>query len=155
MNAQRSVLEISENHRMSLKNYLNNNPDFEFFSEKNFEELGNLKIARDFFGSSFKPYYNVGDYNGDGYADFSVVLFKGEHIWDKSAKYRILIFNGIRSGKFELAHIKTIDYDPNVFIYSSKKWSKGHLYYGYLETDGMFCFRPTGKGYIEEYCGSE
>lgn len=144
---QTSVTEFTEAQKTILSTYLQKNPKYEFVSEGYFNENGNERISKDFFGKSFKPYYSFSDFNNDGKKDFAVLLSSGRN------NQVIVIFNNINNTSYQFAFKKEIENNQSSFIYKSEKYSANNLYYGVLETDIMHCFRPAGKSYIMEYCG--
>ena len=102
------------------------------------------------FGRNFKPYYQTGDFNRDGIRDFAVILLTGRNVNDPNSGMHVVVFNGVKGGKYRVAHIEHEEFSTALFINTSRN----KLYVGVMETDSAGCFVPAGRGYIVEPCGN-
>jgi hypothetical protein len=147
--AQRSVTEYTSAQRAALQKFIEAHPEYQFIPETWFE-ADTLAAARNEwgFGKRFRPYYQTGDFNGDRLPDFAVILLTGKDASDPKSGMHVVIFNGIRSGGYRVAHVEREDFSPALFIQTAGK----RLWVGIMETDSSGCFIPAGRGYIIEPC---
>jgi len=153
-------------HAAALETYLTANQDRTFRQEFVLDDEY-LKDVRKWMGSLFKPNYATGDLNGDGIADFAVLVHReGKEEWspdiDVEDRERnehnpdfpltLLIFNGQKGGRFRLAFSRDLMGPNAAFIAIETKKNRKTLYYGIFETDSdTFLMVPAGKGYIIEF----
>ena len=147
--AQRSVTEYTPAQRVALQEFISKNPGYQFIPETWVEE-DTLRAARIEwgFGRRFKPYYQVGDFNRDRLPDFAVVLLTGRSADDPNGGLHVVIFNGVKGGRYRVAHVEHEEFNTATFI----NVGGGRLYVGVFETDSAGCFVPAGRGYIVEPC---
>lgn len=157
--AQKSVSELVPAHASALKEFLTSHPDLDFMSEKIIDQ-DYLRFMREHLGARLTPFYQKGDFNGDGRQDFALILAREGPLEDKgpdiaeSHRYRhpitIVIFNGIKGGEYKAVFVKNMTV-PLVSFLNTAGVKKKRLYFGVTETDETFSMTPTGKGYIVEY----
>lgn len=147
--AQRSVTEYTPAQRAALQEFISKTPGYQFIPETWVEE-DTLRAARIEwgFGRHFKPYYQVGDFNRDRLPDFAVILLTGKTVDDPNSGLHVVIFNGVKGGRYRVAHVEHEDFSTATFI----NIGSGRLYVGVFETDSAGCFVPAGRGYIVEPC---
>ena len=156
--AQKSVSELVPAHASALQEFLTSHPDLNFMSEK-FMERDDLKGMREVLGSRFTPFYQKGDFNGDGGQDFALILLREGPTEDQgsdiaaSHRYRypitIVIFNGTKGGAYKAVFVKNITAPPVCFLKTSGG-KKKRLYFRVAQTGEAFTMTPAGKGYIVE-----
>lgn len=156
--AQKSVSDLQAAQSNALQEYLKNNPELKFLSEKSYDQEY-LKWMREDFGQSFTPFYRQGDFNNDRVPDFAVILEKNippkretglAETHQLQYTVVVVIFNGAKDGTYKSVFSKTVETPLVCFINISgdkKKW----LYFGVYETDDGFMMTPTGNGYKAEY----
>ena len=161
---QTSVSDLKPSHAAALKGYLSEHQDRSFRQETILSE-DYLKSFRneEGFGKSFKPNYSAADFNGDGSEDFAVLLNReGKEEWPEELEegqrthsehfpdhpLTLLVFNGIKGGKFRLAFSKDLMGPNAAFINLETRRRKKVLYYGIFESDAdTFSLSPAGRGY--------
>ena len=157
--AQKSVSELIPAHASALQEFLTSRPNLDFMSEKSIDP-DYLKFMREHLGPRLTPFYQKGDFNGDGRLDFALILARegpqedqGPEIAE-SHRYRypitIVIFNGMKGGAYKAVFVKNIT-APLVCFLNTTGGRKKRLYFGITETDESFGMTPAGKGYIVEY----
>jgi hypothetical protein len=150
--AQRSIEDLDPNHAETLRRYLATHKNVSFRAESVLSEKY-LSSIRETMGSSFRPNYAVGDFNGDKRKDFALLLNRDgrrvasgatsvEHKWDHPL--RLVVFNGTAAG-FDLVLTQDlIGPFPALITYTGKR-----LHYGVFETDSDdFYLKPVGKRYV-------
>lgn len=149
--AQRSASEYTPAQRAAVQSFLSRNPSYQFIPETWFD-AETLSAARNQwgFGRNFKPYYQTGDFNGDGRQDFAVILLWGRSADDPNRGMHVVVFNGARGNTYRVAHIEREEFSTALFINARRN----RLQMGIMETDSVECFVPAGRGYIIEPCRS-
>ena len=157
---QKRVADLDTKHAAAHEVFLSSNKDYGFLSE-NVLDSEYLKDMRKFF-KGIKPYYFVGDCNGDRIDDFALILSRkgnrkdnGEGL-SESHRYdyplAVIIFNGDKKGKFRKAFIEDVEAPLACFLNIEVVKKKRELYFGVFESDAdTRIFSPAGKGYIIEY----
>lgn len=115
--AQKSVSELVPAHASALQEFLTSHPDLDFMSEKSIDS-DYLKFMREYLGARLTPFYQKGDFNGDGRPDFALILAREGEPEDQgpdiaeSHRYRypltIVIFNGIKGRAYKAVFVKNI-----------------------------------------------
>ena len=157
---QKRVSDLNANHAAALEVFLSGNNAYGFLSE-NVLDAEYLKEMRKYF-KGLKPYYNVGDFNKDGFTDFALILSRSGSRTDNGEGFAethrydyplaIIIFNADRKGKFRKAFIEDIEAPLACFLNTDIVKKKKELYFGVFESDAdTRIFAPAGKGYIIEY----
>jgi len=157
--AQKSVSELVPAHASALQEFLTSHPKLDFMSENSIDP-DYLKFMRETFGARLTPFYQKGDFNGDGKLDFALILARegalenqGPEIAE-SHRYRypitIVIFNGMKAGAYKAVFVKNLT-APRVCFLNTTGGKKKRLYFGVAETDESFGMTPAGKGYIVGY----
>jgi hypothetical protein len=148
---QKSVTEYTPTQRAALQAFIDKQPSYQFIPETWFDE-DTLKHARSDwgFGKDFKPYFQIGDFNRDGLRDFAAILVTGEDASDPKSRMHVVIFNGMKGGKYRVAHVEHEEFSNAQFIATNRN----KLYVGIMETDSTGCFVSAGRGYIVEPCGN-
>jgi hypothetical protein len=153
---QKSVADLKPNHAAALEEFLSKNKNYGFMNEKVIESE-DLKFMRQYLDKTLAPFYNTGDYNKDGVADFALVLSRKVPL--KKAKdgdyfihsLSVMIFNGIKKGGFSKPFIEDVEVPLKCFIRLSDE-KKKVLYFGVIETDAdTRKFTPVGKSYVVKY----
>lgn len=156
--AQNSVSDMLPAHASALQEFLTSRPELDFMSERLIDR-DYLKYMREQMGARFKPFYQTGDFNHDGWQDFAVILVKDAPPEEDPGladthrfRYQVtvVIFNGSRAGKYKPAFVKNTT-APLVCFINTTGGKKKQLYFGVFETDEAFGMAPAGKGYIAEY----
>lgn len=148
-NAQRSVSEYTPAQRAALQEFISKNSTYQFIPETWFDENTLATARKDWgFGKNFRPYYQASDFNGDRLPDFAVILLTGKSTSDPNSGMHVVVFNGVRGGRYRQAHIEHEDFSTALFINTARK----RLHVGVMETDSLGCFVPAGRGYIVEPC---
>lgn len=158
---QASVRDLSPTHTAALETYLSKNKQNTFRSESVVDD-DYLRYMRESLGAKFVPNYVVGDFNGDRVRDFAVLLNRTgaptnlptspnsskEHFPDHPLT--LVVFNGIKGGKFRVAFTQNLDGPKAAFI-SMTTARRKRLYYGVFETDSdIFTLVPSGRGYVKK-----
>ena len=156
--AQKSVSELPTAQSNALQEYLKNNPDLKFLSEKSYDQEY-LKAMREGFGQSFTPFYRQGDLNSDGVPDFAVILKKNippirepDLAETHQLQYTVVVvvFNGAKDGTYKSVFSLAATV-PLVCFLNIEGDKKKRLYFGVYETDDGFILTPTKNGYKAEY----
>jgi hypothetical protein len=157
--AQKSASELVPAHASALQVFLSSHPNLDFMSEKSIDP-DYLKFMRKHLGARLTPFYQKGDFNGDGRPDFALILAREGPHEDQGPdiaeghRYRypitIVIFNGMKGGAYKAVFVKNIT-APLVCFLNTTGGRKKRLYFGITETDESFSMTPAGKGYIVEY----
>lgn len=145
---QKTVSELRPDHAAALQSYLSKNRNYQFISETALHAQ-DLKFMRGFLGAKAKPYYYVGDFNQDGLKDFALILGVRQRLTTTKSKLplHVVIFNGLKNKKFEVAHRENVQAPPTCFL----NFQDGKLYFAVSESDtDTMIFAPAGKGYIVE-----
>lgn len=156
LTAQKSVSELVPAHASALREFLTRHPELKFMSEKSIHQ-DYLQYMRGHLGARLTPFYQKGDFNGDGRQDSAVILARKGPPEDQgpelagSHRYRypitIVIFNGTKSGAYKPVFIKKLT-APLVCFLNTTGGRKKKLYFGVYETDEGFTITPAGEGYI-------
>ena len=154
--AQKSISDLVPAHVSALQKFLTSHTNLDFMSERSIDPEY-LKSMREYLGVRFTPFYQKGDFNGDGRQDFAVILAREGSPEDQGPnmaethRYRypvtIVIFNGTTRGAYRPVFIKNIT-APLVCLLKTTGGRKKKLYFGVNETDEGFTMRPARKGYI-------
>ncbi len=156
--AQKSVSDLPPAQSKALQEYLTNNPELKFLSEKSYDPEY-LKVMREDFGQNFTPFYRQGDFNYDRVPDFAVILEKNippkketglAETHQLQYTVVIVIFNGAKDGTYKSVFSETATVPLVCFINISGE-KKKRLYFGVYETDDGFTMTPTRNGYKAEY----
>lgn len=161
---QMSTDDLMPAHAAELSRYLSSHSDRSFRGE-NILSADYLKDIRGEwgFGSKFKPNYAVADLNHDGLTDFAVLLRrKGKEAWssaervetehDPTRPLTLVVFNGVKGGKFRVAFTEDLIGPNAAFIGTQTVRRKKVLYYGVFETDSdTFTLVPKGTGYSVKF----
>ncbi len=158
---QKTVAELKPAHAVALEQFLSENKNYQFLSEKSFEGEY-LKDLRKDFGASIKPYYCISDFNFDGISDFALVLSrKGKATpaegtegtpYDHNYPLAVIIFNGNKKGRFTKAFIEDVEAPLVCLIKTDGAGKKKQFFFAVYASDAdTRIFTPVGKGYIVEY----
>lgn len=157
---QKRVADLNAKHAAALEVFLSTHKDYGFLSESVLDSEYLREMRKSFKG--IEPYYIVGDFNGDRFNDFALILSRkgdrkdnGEGIAE-SHRYdyplAVIIFNGSKKGKFTKAFIEDIEAPLACFLNVEIVKKKKELYFGVFESDAdTHIFAPAGKAYIIEY----
>jgi hypothetical protein len=155
---QASVRDLNPSHAAAVETYLSENKQKRFRADVVDDDY--LKSMRESFGKNFIPDYVAADFNGDRINDFAVLLQREgeptnqapgenaskEHFPDYPLT--LVVFNGIKGGKFRVAFTQNVDGPRAAFINVTTGRRKS-LYYGIFETDSdTFTLAPAGRGYV-------
>jgi hypothetical protein len=153
--AQKSLSALPPAHASALRGFLRLRPKLKFLSEGRIDPEY-LKFIRKHFGAQFTPFYQQGDFNGDGRQDFAAVLIKDVPPEDMPGladthrlrfQLSVVVFNGSRSGRFRPAFVKNTKAPLASFI-NTTPGKKPGLYFGVFQTDSEgFTINPSGRGY--------
>lgn len=156
---QASVRDLSPAHAEAVETYLSTNKQNTFRGQGTVD-ADYLKYMRESLGKTFTPNYVVADLNGDRIKDFALLLNRSgkptnlpananasrEHFPDHPLT--LLVFNGMKGGKFRVAFTQNLDGPKAAFINLTTGRRK-RLYYGVFETDSdTFTLVPVGRGYV-------
>jgi hypothetical protein len=154
---QASIQDLGRSHAAALGDYLAKNSKNSFRAET-IVDAAYLKYMRESLGKTFRPNYVAADLNGDRIGDFAVLLNRQgsttnqpsgenaskEHFPDYPLT--LVVFNGMRGGKFRVAFSRDFDGPRAAFIHLTPG---RRLYYGVFETDSdIFTLVAAGKGYV-------
>ncbi len=158
---QKTVADLKPAHAVALEQFLSKNKNYQFLSEKAFDDEY-LKDLRKDFSTSTKPYYCVSDFNFDGVLDFALILSrKGEAKaaegtegtpYDHNYPLAVVIFNGNKKGGFTKAFIEDVEAPLVCLIKTDGVGKKKQFFFAVYASDAdTRIFTPVGKGYIIEY----
>lgn len=156
--SQKSVSDLPTAQSNALQEYLKNNPELKFLSEKSFNQEY-LKDMREYYGQSFTPFYRQGDFNADGVPDFAVILEKNippirepDVTETHQLQYTVVvvIFNGAKDGTYKSV-FSFPAIVPLVCYLGIEDDKKKRLYFRVRDTDNGFRATPTRNGYKAEY----
>lgn len=159
--SQKTVADLKPIHAVALEQFLSKNKNYQFLSERAFDEEY-LKDLRKDFGKSINPYYCVSDFNFDGVLDFALILSrKGEATiaegteitpYDHNYPLAVIIFNGNKKGGFTKAFVEDIEAPLVCLIKTDGVGKEKQVFFAVYATDAdTRIFTPIGKGYIIEY----
>lgn len=144
---------LKPEHATAVKNYVaakNNLRPAQISDCKNKFGLDSLRQTA---GKSAHPFYAVADFNRDKVSDFAVVLYDSKKAED--ARFTILIFNGVKSGGYKLAH-KTENADlreGGIWTYGfSADGEKPTVTAGEYETDNCIWIEWERGQYVVHDC---
>ena len=154
---QASIRNLSRSHAAALGDYLAKNKKNSFRAET-VVDADYLKYMRESLGKTFRPNYVAADFNGDRIGDFAVLLNREGATTNQPANENaskehfpdypltLVVFNGMRGGKFRVAFSRDLDGPRAAFIHLTPR---RRLYYGVFETDSdIFTLVASGKGYV-------
>jgi hypothetical protein len=155
---QRTIADLKPQHANVLKEFLTKNKQYKFLSSSVINPKY-MKFIRESFGETFKPYYQVADFNNDKIPDFAVILSRNgkrkdsgatseEHRYDYPLA--IVIFNGNKNGSYTKAFVQDLE-APHVCFLKIEETKKKTLYFGIFETDDVRFFTPVRNGYVVKY----
>jgi hypothetical protein len=118
---QRTIADLKPQHANVLKEFLTKNKQYKFLSSSVINPKY-MKFIRESFGETFKPYYQVADFNNDKIPDFAVILSRNgkrkdsgatseEHRYDYPLA--IVIFKKQRRRRFILEFLR-----PMMYVFS-------------------------------------
>lgn len=142
--------ELPKAPRVALEAYLSGAPAYRLLPDSAFFDRDGDDGALPHVAPDFRPYWRVGDFNGDGVEDFAALVFgppaQQQRAWGGRTSYeaRALVFNGQPDRTY---HVAAELYGEIPYTSALLQPSDGELGYGVSETDALVLLIPEGDGY--------
>lgn len=148
-----STLDLRPAHKAIVERWLKLRPDLRLATDADNKNKEGLAGTRQDRGKNYRPYYAVGDFNGDRKEDFAIAfLRKKKSEWP----FVFAIFNGPLARATKPTFIADTDLaDGGIFFNPQNRPGQFRLAYGTFESDDCVVLVPRGRTYVAHPCLDE